>query len=79
MICLTMFRKLIYDKNGAAEWPLFDDKNMKYLLINSSTPVVSNKPFANEYAFWNSLPVLSSVSNSGIYSSIFRGSPFFFK
>lgn len=54
-------KKLIYDTNGTKEWPLFDSKYTNYLLINSSTPVTSQKPFADEYQFWNSLPVLSNV------------------
>jgi len=47
------------------EWPLIDSKTMKYLLISSSRPVISKKPFIDEYKFWNSLPLLSTFKKSG--------------
>lgn len=47
------------------EWPLMDSKSMKYLLISSSKPVISKKPFMKEYEFWNNLPLLSAFKKSG--------------
>lgn len=46
------------------EWPLFDSKSMKYLLIGSSKPVISKKPFSDEYTFWKGLPLLSKNTGS---------------
>jgi len=57
-----MFSTLTVD--GEKEWPLFDKDDTKYLLIGSSSPVVAEKPFAEEYDFWNSLPLLSGVKMS---------------
>lgn len=57
-----MFSKLTVDgEHGGEEWPLFDKENAKYLSIGSSSPVVAEKPFAEEYEFWNSLPLISGV------------------
>ncbi|VVC41617.1 Carboxylesterase type B, conserved site,Carboxylesterase, type B,Carboxylesterase type B [Cinara cedri] len=40
-------------------WPVYDKKDMKYLLIKSPTPVLAEKPFEDEYNFWSSLPLMS--------------------
>ncbi|VVC41621.1 Carboxylesterase type B, conserved site,Carboxylesterase, type B,Carboxylesterase type B [Cinara cedri] len=50
------------------KWPLFSIKNLEYLLINSSTPVLSKKPYMDEYKFWNELPLLSRLLESEIIS-----------
>lgn len=48
-------------KDIGSKWPIFDKKDMKYVLINSSHPSISENPFIDEYTFWNSLPLLSNV------------------
>lgn len=50
--------------DNGKEWPLMDSKSTKYLLISSSKPVISNKPFMKEYEFWNGLPLLSAFKKS---------------
>jgi len=51
-------------EQGGNEWPLFDKDNAVYLLIGSSSPVVAEKPFAEEYDFWNGLPLMSGAKIS---------------
>lgn len=60
------FSKLTIDgtENGK-EWPLMDPKSMKYVLISSSKPIISKKPFIEEYEFWKGLPLLSAFKKSG--------------
>ncbi|KAL5242170.1 hypothetical protein ACI65C_009580 [Semiaphis heraclei] len=57
--------KLTVDgKSTGNAWPRYNKKDMKYLLINSSTPVLSERPFMDEYNFWSGLPLMSSVNYS---------------
>lgn len=37
---------------------------MKCLFINSSEPFISKNPYLDEYAFWQSLPLLSAITDS---------------
>jgi len=61
-----IFSKITIDgTDSGKEWPLMDSKSMKYLLIGSSKPVISKKPFMKEYEFWKSLPLLSAFKKSG--------------
>ncbi|CAH1724878.1 unnamed protein product [Aphis gossypii] len=46
------------------KWPLLDSKSMQYLLISSSKPIISKKPFIEEYKFWKSLPLISKIEES---------------
>jgi len=60
-----IFSKVTIDgTDNGKEWPLLDSKSMKYLLISSSKPVISKKPFMKEYEFWNGLPLLSAFKKS---------------
>lgn len=36
---------------------------MKYLLIKSATPILSEKPFVDEYNFWSGLPLTSNIKS----------------
>jgi len=60
-----LFSKVTIDgTDNGNEWPLIDSTSLKYLLISSSKPVISKKPFMKEYEFWNSLPLLSAFKKS---------------
>ncbi|VVC43776.1 Carboxylesterase type B, conserved site,Carboxylesterase, type B,Carboxylesterase type B [Cinara cedri] len=51
--------------NGTKEgqkWPTFDTTSYKYILINSSNPVISERPYVDEYEFWRDLPLFSGIS-----------------
>lgn len=68
-MCLNFFfSKLTVDgKSTGNAWPRYNKKEMKYLLINSSTPVLSERPFMDEYNFWSGLPLMSSVNYSRVH------------
>lgn len=67
-----VFSKLTTDgKSTGTTWPRYNKKdNMKYLLIKSSTPILSERPFMDEYNFWSGLPLTPFVNNSREYSRI---------
>lgn len=55
--------KLTIDGTSDGEvWPDYKDNNSEYLLIKSAEPVVSKRPFADEYKFWSKLPLTSDFS-----------------
>uniref|UniRef100_A0A2H8TEY6 Carboxylic ester hydrolase n=2 Tax=Melanaphis sacchari TaxID=742174 RepID=A0A2H8TEY6_9HEMI len=58
-------KKLTIDgtKKGK-KWPKLDSKSMQYSLISSSKPIISKKPFIEEYEFWKSLPLLSKFEKT---------------
>uniref|UniRef100_A0A2S2QI72 Carboxylic ester hydrolase n=1 Tax=Sipha flava TaxID=143950 RepID=A0A2S2QI72_9HEMI len=43
-------------------WPRYNKDEMEYLLIKSATPILSKKPFLDEYKFWSELPLMSNVN-----------------
>lgn len=51
-------------------WPKFSKKDMKYLLIKSAEPTLSEKPFIDEYNFWNRLPLTSNVNVKDLKSKL---------
>lgn len=50
-------------KVSGDDWPLFDAKNQKYLLINTNSAIIDEKPFADEYTFWKDLPPHSALNS----------------
>jgi len=48
-------------KNGE-KWPTFDTKKYEYVLINTSIPLIKERPNVDEYEFWKSLPLLSGLN-----------------
>lgn len=59
-----IFSKLTIDGTSTGNlWPRYNEKDMKYLLIKSVTPVLSEKPFMDEYNFWSGLPLTSSIKS----------------
>jgi len=46
------------------KWPKFNTKKYEYVLINTSIPLIKQKPYVDEYEFWNSLPLLSGLKES---------------
>ncbi|XP_060877024.1 esterase FE4-like isoform X2 [Metopolophium dirhodum] len=42
-------------------FPKFNTQKYEFVLINSSNPITSEKPYVDEYTFWNSLPLLSGL------------------
>ncbi|KAL4097018.1 hypothetical protein QTP88_021860 [Uroleucon formosanum] len=44
-------------------FPKFNTQKYEYVLINSSKPIISEKPYVDEYTFWNSLPLLSGLQD----------------
>lgn len=48
--------------SGGTIWPRFSKKNMKYSLIKSAEPTLSENPFIVEYDFWSRLPLTSNVN-----------------
>lgn len=43
-------------------WPRYTSKDMKYLLIKTAKPNISEKPFKDEYDFWSELPLTSNMN-----------------
>ncbi|XP_060845477.1 uncharacterized protein LOC132925065 [Rhopalosiphum padi] len=50
--------------DNGKKWPLLDSESMQYLLISSSKPIISTKPFIEEYTFWKSLPLSSQFKKT---------------
>jgi len=48
-------------KVNGDKWPKFDTKKYEFVLINTSIPLIKEKPYVDEYEFWNSLPLLSGL------------------
>lgn len=45
------------------KWPKFTTKKYEYVFINTSIPVIKQRPYNDEYEFWNNLPLLSGLNN----------------
>lgn len=50
-------------KNGII-WPEFNTEKYEYVFINTSIPVIKQKPYNDEYEFWDNLPLLSGLNKS---------------
>lgn len=63
IIIVVFFSKFSIDGTSTGTiWPRLTKKDkMKYLLIKSAHPTLSENPFADEYNFWNGLPLTSNV------------------
>lgn len=62
MCFVIIFSKLTIDGSSTgAIWPRYYKNDMKYLLINSATPKISERPLMDEYNFWSGLPLTSNV------------------
>jgi len=46
------------------KWPKFNTKKYEFVLINTSIPVIKERPYVDEYEFWNSLPLFSGVNEA---------------
>jgi len=46
------------------KWPEFNTGKCEYVLINTSIPLIKEKPYVDEYEFWNSLPLLSGLNEA---------------
>uniref|UniRef100_A0A2S2QV73 Esterase FE4 n=1 Tax=Sipha flava TaxID=143950 RepID=A0A2S2QV73_9HEMI len=47
---------------SSSVWPIFDTKNQSMLYINSNRSSVIQNPFEEKYKFWNSLSLLSKLT-----------------
>lgn len=50
-------------KNGE-KWPKFKTNKYKYVWINTSIPEIKERPYVDEYEFWESLPLLSGLNEA---------------
>lgn len=65
--CCYIFSSLTIDgQNSGTKWPLFNINDMEYVLINSSNPIISKKPYLDEFEFWDCLPLLSKFTKMWI-------------
>ncbi|XP_022165688.1 esterase FE4-like [Myzus persicae] len=46
------------------KWPKFNTKKYAFVLINTSIPLIKEKPYVDEYEFWNNLPLLSGLNKA---------------
>ncbi|CAI6344926.1 unnamed protein product [Macrosiphum euphorbiae] len=46
------------------KWPKFNTKKYEFVLINTSIPLIKERPYVDEYEFWNSLPLLSGLNEA---------------
>ncbi|KAL5242172.1 hypothetical protein ACI65C_009582 [Semiaphis heraclei] len=44
-------------------YPKFTTEKYEFVLINSCKPITSERPYVDEYLFWNSLPLLSGLQD----------------
>lgn len=67
MIVLFFFSYSKFTIDGTSKgdiWPRYDKKDMNYLLIQSATPIVSKRPYMDEYEFWNGLPLMANITDN---------------
>jgi len=51
-------------KVNGEKWPTFDTEKYEFVLINTSIPLIKERPYVDEYEFWNSLPLLSGLNEN---------------
>jgi len=49
-------------KANGKKWPTFDTEKYEYVLINTSIPEIKERPYVDEFQFWNSLPLFSGIN-----------------
>jgi len=60
-----LFSSITIDGTKKGEkWPKFNTKKYEYVLINTSIPLIKERPNVDEYEFWNSLPLLSGLNEA---------------
>jgi len=62
-IIFFLFSVLTIDgTNKGEKWPTFNTNKYEFVLINSSRPIICERPYVEEYEFWNDLPLLSGLN-----------------